>query len=122
MALNLTVDDLVYPAGDLQPAMFPDRTLENNVTVWLAEAATKTDSDDAARHWVYHRAYAAVAQRLALTPSSETYDETSRSISDKRIEHFQKLADEELAKFEELAEDIIAHAFGFFGTVKAGRR
>jgi flagellar basal body rod protein FlgC len=100
------VSDLIAPAGKLQEAFFPDGDLIANVTVWLNQAATKLANIDSAFHeaakadWVYYRAYSHIAERMASEPDTVNVDDISTSMSQKRIQYFQQLADEHLERFE----------------------
>ena len=69
--MALVANDLIYPDGDLLPAMFPDGDINVAVGAWLVDAATKTASEMAQRHWIYHRAYTVIANRIVSTPSNE---------------------------------------------------
>lgn len=81
MAHNLTPSDLLYPKGDLPLSLFPDKaegkTAEDALTLWLDEAQGKittvppASQNDAARHYVYAKAYRAQANRLGVTPSKK---------------------------------------------------
>lgn len=106
--MALTPFDLTYPQGELTDAMFPDRQLEQNIFQWLGE---KTGSDDAVRHWVYHRAYQAVANRLATEPSSVAYfSDVTRSIGADRVKFYQDAADKHLAAYDQLTESELSVA------------
>lgn len=97
---------LIYPNGELQPAMFPDRDIEANIQTWLTEATAKTSGEDAQRHWVYYRAFSTVATRLALTPTSETgfSGDASRTIGKERLDFFQTQANAHLNEYNRLVE------------------
>ena len=96
--MSLGVSDFLAPAGQLQTAFFPDGDLEANVTVWLAQAATKLSGvaagfqEAAMTDWVYYRAYSHIAERLASEPDTVTVDDISRSVSKGRIEFFRQQA------------------------------
>lgn len=102
----MTVNDLIAPAGKLQDAFFPAGDLVTNVTVWLNQAGTKLANIASSFHeaamadWVYYRAYSHIAERLASEPESVSVDDVNRSISQKRVQYFQQLADEHREKFE----------------------
>lgn len=101
--ITLRPTDLIFPVGDLQPALFPGVNLETLVSTWLLDAGRRTEQDDPARHWVYHKAYESVANRLAATPSTETYfNETSRSIGADRVKYFQDKAAQHLSEYNRL--------------------
>lgn len=103
--MALIADDLKYPDGELQPAMFPGGDIDTNLDVWLADAVTKTTNDDAQRHWVYYRAYTVIAGRLAVAPSSQSsFGDISRSIAGSQIKHFADLATQHRSEFDRLTE------------------
>lgn len=103
--MALIADNIKYPEGELQPSMFPSGDIDTNLYTWLTEATTKTSSEDAQRHWVYYRAYTAIAGRLAVTPSSQSsFGDVSKSINSGQISHFAKLADQHLSEFNRLTE------------------
>lgn len=104
MAVTLGPAELTYPIGELTVVMFPDGDLDTNLTAWIQEAAAKTDSNEVARHWIYHRGYSAVASRIASTPSSEAYfSNVSRAWGDGRVDYFYRLAKQHLEKYDLLA-------------------
>lgn len=105
--MALLASDLIYPDGDLLPMMFPDGDINTAVGAWLIDAATQTASEPAQRHWVYYRAYTAIANRIAATPNSDNGFNASRSISwgGDRIEAFRKLADKHLAEYSRISGD-----------------
>lgn len=108
--VTLVATDLIYPVGELQQAMFPTQgELAANVGQWLDEAASNTAvtalstsaaANTAARHWVLYRAYSAVAQRIALQPSSESRSDVDRSWGQGRIDYFSELAASHKASFD----------------------
>jgi hypothetical protein len=102
----LTASDLIYPNGDLLPSMFPDGDINTAVGVWLADAIGKTASESAQRHWVYHRAYTVIANRIASTPSNESsFDNHTVAWSDNRVSAFEKKATKHLAEYGRISGD-----------------
>lgn len=102
--------DFIHPIGELQPALFPNEELADLVDTWLAEAQGKTAAlpagcvDEATGAWVYYRAYAAVANRIAATPTREAYfNNVDRWQSADRVEYFRRKAEEYRQRFEGLA-------------------
>lgn len=109
--MSLTATDLVYPNGDLLPAMFPDGDVLTVAAVWLTEAGEKTELVEAQRQWVYYRAMNAVAGRLAATPSSESSVGGSHSVSwgADRVASFRQMAAAYLAEYNRLTgADVMA--------------
>lgn len=104
MAITLTVDSLMYPLGELSKTMFPDGDQASVVELWLDEAKTKCDTDDAARHWVYYRAYTAASLRVALLPTTDQRFDVSTTWGKDRVDFFNKKANEHLAEFNRLTE------------------
>lgn len=87
MPVTLTNDDFIHPVGRLQTAMFPDGDMAAGLTAWLDEATDLVaavdadDQDNAAAHWVYYRAYTAIADRLRAMPVSESYGGSGTNVS-----------------------------------------
>lgn len=101
--MALTANDLIYPSGDLLPSMFPNGDIATVVPIWLTEAVGKTALEQAQRHWVYYRAYAVIANRIASTPSSEnSFSNHAISWGSDRVTHFQEMADAQLAEYNRL--------------------
>lgn len=104
--MALAASDLIYPDGDLLPSMFPDGDIDTAVGAWLVDAASKTLDEDAQRHWVYHRAYSVIANRIAATPSSESsFDNHTVAWTTDRVTTFQALADKHLAEYSRYSGD-----------------
>lgn len=129
MAVELEPEAFMYPQGELQPGLFPDGKLEDHLETWIADAATKVTENSPAIKWVYYRAYSAVAQRLANTPSSDTFDhhqnQRVKSWGKDRIEFFERKAAEYKAAFDHETDTPPGSAFGGLGvfrTVGACRR
>lgn len=107
--MAIGTNDLIAPAGKLQPNLFPGEDLPTYVAAWLSQAGTKLGNipggyQDAARAaWVYYRAYAHIADRLAGTPNSASVDsaaQVSQSIGKDRIAYFSNLSNRYLEEFE----------------------
>jgi hypothetical protein len=100
-------ENLLEPQGILTPGMFPGVAdllshLGGYIETATAEAArygVVAGSVDAfVRAWTYHRAYLAVATRLATTPATYSLaDQGSRSYSNEQIRTARALADKYLA-------------------------
>lgn len=102
--------DFIHPTGELLPAFFPNETLAELVYAWMQEAEAKTAAlpascaEQAAAAWVYHRAFLAVANRIAATPTREAYfNDVDRWHSADRVEYFRDKAAGYLQQFQALA-------------------
>jgi len=103
MAITLDTADLIYPLGELQNSMFPDGDLEQAVSAWLLIAKSKTTDDQPALHFVYWRAYDAVANRLAAQFSNENYyGNVSRSISTGQVNYYRDKAEAHMQEYNRL--------------------
>lgn len=123
MAVTLTVDDLLYPNGEMQPIMFPDGDVETALVVWLNEAESLTADNGAAAHYVYYRGYNAAANRIAATPSSESTGMGNHSVSwsDGRVKDWRYLANYHKGEFDKAAStSAMTLPRGFFGKVSVG--
>ena len=121
MAVTLTVNELLYPDGEMQPVMFPDGDIEVVLDGWLTIAATLTTDNNAAAHYVYWRGYNAIANRIAATPSSESTSQGAHSVSwsDSRIRELRRLADYHKSEFDKAAETVdLSLPRSFFGRVR----
>lgn len=104
--MALSASDLIYPDGDLLPAMFPDGDINVAVGAWLVDAIGKTSAEAAQRHWIYHRAYTAIANRIASTPSNESsFDNHTVAWSDNRVKAFEDKAARHLSEYSRLSGD-----------------
>lgn len=122
MTVTLTIDDLKYPDGEMQPVMFPDGDIDTVLVSWLSVASDLTTSNDAAAHYVYYRGYSAAANRIAATPSAQSTSQGAHSVSwsDSRIKELRSLADYHKGEFDELIEaSTLGRPHAFFGTVSA---
>jgi len=123
MAVTLTIDDLIYPTGEMQPVMFPDGDIADAIATWLTDASGLTTDNDAAAHYVYYRGYNAAANRIAATPSSESTSMGSHSVSwsDSRIKTLRDLANYHKSEFDKAAEtSYVTQPRAFFGKVSVG--
>lgn len=108
MPLGITYADFIYPVGELQPNMFPKENLQAIISTWLAQAETKVasvaaaDQDAAAMHWVYYRAYSAIAKRIGASPSRMSFGGNSGGGVESTVDWGQNRADSwsELAQAE----------------------
>lgn len=105
--MALMPNDLIYPDGDILPAMFPDGDIQLAVSAWLADAAARTLVEQAQRHWVYYRAYTALSNRIAATPSSDSGFNASRTIawSGDRVTAFEQKAARHLSEYSRISGD-----------------
>lgn len=101
--MAVTASDLLEPAGDLSPALFPSLDSDGLTTLldgYLADAATLIPStivgaayDGAATAWAYHRAYRSVALRLSRDPATAAVEgEGSSTITGEQIRTFKEEA------------------------------
>jgi hypothetical protein len=123
MAVTLTTTDLQYPTGEMQPVMFPDGDIDAALASWLSEAMSLTTENEAAAHYVYYRGYNAVANRIAATPSSESTNTGSHSVSwsDSRVKTLRDLANYHKGEFDKAAStSAMTLPRGFFGKVSVG--
>jgi len=123
MAVTITIDDLQYPSGEMQPVMFPDGDIEAALSAWLIEAIALTSDNEAASHYCYYRGYNAIANRIAATPSSESTGMGSHSVSwsDSRVKQMRDLANYHKAEFDKAAETAyVTQPRAFFGRVTVG--
>lgn len=109
--ITLETYHFIHPAGELQKAQFPDEDLESSLLPdWLAQAANKAavlaletsaEADEAAEHWVYYRAYGAIARRIGAVPTSDAYfsNQVQRTWGKDRVEYWQSLAREALDSY-----------------------
>lgn len=111
--MALTADDFIYPVGQLQTAHFPGEHLDVLVEAWLTQAIAKVAGlssdiqDIAASHWVYYRAYDAIANRIAGLPNRTSFGgnsgggvESTVDWGQNRSDYWAKKAAAELEKFE----------------------
>ena len=102
--MALTNSDVTYPTGDLQPSMFPDGDLSTSATAWIADAVLQTTDEDAQKHWVYYRAYTAISNRIAATPSQEnSFSNHTVSWGADRVKAFNDLAGKHLAEYSRIS-------------------
>jgi hypothetical protein len=106
--MTVTAEQLIAPQGELEPALFPVGDLQTRVDAYLVDAQAKAvaanvpsgNQDAAVTAWVYHRAYTAVARRLAVEPERAEVDDQGRTYNVKQAGVFQSLADQFKAEFE----------------------
>lgn len=112
--MAVAVGDLIVPYGELQPAQFPDRNLDESVQVWLTQIEESGDLDDlttaaadrARTAFVYWRAFTTIADRLANTPETQRSSDRSTTWSTGQIAYWRRRADEQRIRYEaELAAD-----------------
>jgi hypothetical protein len=100
------VGDFIAPAGELTLALFPDVTLTESVAAWLEQAEGLTDDEDAQAAWVYHRAYAHVADRLHAGLANESKGPVSAARSDAQFRYWQGRAATLRRRFYALTRDL----------------
>jgi len=134
MSVTLTSANCVQPEGELFPALFPNDTLEDLVSGWLAKAAdeiaalniTSTYQDDAAKAYVYWRGYDHICLRMASEFASKTVhsgagDATISQTNDQR-KFFQERAQfwqSQFYSYQPAADAQAAAVPVFFGRARA---
>lgn len=106
--MAVSIGDLIVPYGELQPAQFPDRDLEESIGVWLAQLAetgnldglTDAAADRARTAYVYWRAFGTIADRLANTPETERSSDRSTTWSTGRITYWRQRAEIQRVRYE----------------------
>lgn len=108
--MALTPPDFISPTGDLEPNYWPEGSPGGSTTerldAWITEgygrvAGLPADQQDAANtHFVYAKAYRALASRFAAVPSSASQAGISHTISQGQIAFWER----EAARHEALLE------------------
>lgn len=86
--MALEVSDFIEPTGELSSTLFPADTLTTNVAAWIADATARTDDEELQTHWVLHRAYSTVANRIHAGLSSESKGPVSAARSDAQFRYW----------------------------------
>ena len=90
MAVTLTADDLIQPAGELSNDFFPLGDLDDQIEGWLTAAVAKVEGnsdiastrhDDAAAAYVYYRAYDYIAKLLQAQPTQQSEGDGAISVT-----------------------------------------
>lgn len=98
MAHDLTPEDLLQPSGQLTASLFPaPQVADDVIEAWLdqanAEELTNIPTelhDDAARQYVYWRAYDAQADRIGNRPDRENnFNDVERAWGENRLRYWQ---------------------------------
>jgi hypothetical protein len=106
MPHSLTPSDLLYPRGELQPKMFPDRaagaTAEDALEEWLDQAdllIVNVPSDQqnaAATAYCYGKAFRAKAMQIGATPNNSSDSGVPMNVGtswdESRIEYWEEKA------------------------------
>lgn len=136
MAHTLTPSDLLWPTGNLQASLFPDKAEGKNatdvLTLWLAQAQGEITSvpeasqNDAARHLVYARAYRTKADSIGLTPNKVSDSGNPMSTSTEwgadRKQYWADKAEAEQLAFGQLVPATAGTVPLFFFGVAKGQR
>lgn len=120
MAVTITIHDLKYPGGELQPRMFPDGDIDDALTVWLSEAMALVTENAPAKHYVYWRGYEAVANRIAATPTAQSTSTGSHSTSwgHNRVSDMRKQAEHHKTEYERITSAAtLTQPQAYFGRV-----
>lgn len=131
MAVTIQIYDFEQPEGELDESLFPDAALdmESALTGWLAQATTKVEADsdistadqnEAAKAWVYYRAYSYVAQWVKLEPDKVEVGQRTEWNNADRAKFFTTKATEWLDKYSGFSAPTVRTAF--FGLARAGTR
>jgi glutathione S-transferase len=118
--MPLTVLDVLAPVGRIEPDLFPAEQEEDGtpkdalldrLNAYLDEAVARTadldDPDEAAKHWVYYRAFTAAAVRLAALPSNVSQNDTGgHAYSSDQRKMLERWASEALAAFRTLSTTV----------------
>lgn len=106
MPHSLTPADLLYPRGELQPKMFPDRaagaTAEDALEEWLDQvdllitAVPQDLQNAAATAYCYGRAFRAKAMQIGATPNNSSDSGVPMNVGtswgESRIEYWEEKA------------------------------
>lgn len=132
MAVTLVPDDVMYPKGELPRTLFPDGNIVDSVVTWLEEmignatvdGMADADSNQAARYYIYYRAYAAAALRIALLPTTDQRPDVTTSWGQGRVDWLEKKAAENKAAYDGMiaTADSEAITIGALFTVASPRR
>lgn len=106
-------EDCLDPLGDLDPGVIWPGKSEGDVDAIvqayldagyaLAAGAVPENQDEAARQWVYHRAYMSKWRARSGLPSSvTTSDQGSGSFTQGQLDNWKAMADTALAEHERL--------------------
>jgi hypothetical protein len=107
MAHTLTPADLLYPRGELQPKMFPDRVAgvaaEDALEEWLDQAdlliggVAQNLQNTAAAAYCYGRAFRAKAMQIGATPNNSSDSGVPMNVGtswdESRIEYWEEKAE-----------------------------
>lgn len=104
MALTLMAYEILAPVGELTQIMFPGESLDVLAGALISAADGVTTDNATAKHWIYWRAYTAIANRLAATPNSEVYfNDVARRFEKDRLDYFLDRAAANQNAYEQLA-------------------
>jgi hypothetical protein len=124
--MAVAATDLLEPAGDLSPELFPGLDTAGVATLlagYITDAAARIPAglspaqyDAAVRAWAYSRAYRAVALRLSRDPASSTLEgEGSTTITAEQIRTFKSEAEKWAADFAERTTGVDTNPRDDFG-------
>jgi hypothetical protein len=120
MPHSLTPADLLYPRGELQPKMFPDRAAganaEDALEEWLDQAdllivgVAASRQNAAARAYCYARAFRAMAMKIGALPDSSSDSGVPMNVgtswSQERIHYWEGRAAEQDRLFSGIVGDV----------------
>lgn len=124
--MAVKAEDLLAPAGELEPDLFPNEVkgtdrapLLARLSAYVAEAVGKgSPSDDATKAWGYYRAYRAVYIGMSANPiKAEEAGQGAATFDKDQAARFNSLSQEWLGVWENLT-GVVAEApqTGFPGT------
>jgi hypothetical protein len=100
--MPLQAADLIEPAGELTPEMFPGKNLAAFVAAWLAEAVQRSSSETAQRAFVYYRAYTTVVHRMNLEAMRERKGDELAERAEEQMAFWRDLARQHYREFTAL--------------------
>lgn len=118
--------ELIEPSGEIAPGLFPGESspdLEARLQTYIADAQDRigalpqapAEPDEAARAWVYYRAFIAAANRMAAAPMNASLaDQGSASYSPEQLRALRARAEYYLSRWTDLiaAPDALADTVG----------
>lgn len=113
--MAVKAEDLLAPAGELEPDLFPNEVkgtdrapLLTRLSTYIADAVAKgSPSDEATKAWAYHRAYRAVYISMSANPiKADEAGQGSATFDKTQADRFLALSNEWLAVWEDLIGEV----------------
>lgn len=97
----------ISPEGWLQPEHFPSLdSLPGAIQTWAQEADSRYEDQTAQDHWVYHRGFGHIAQRLYYDFSTADVEQKGNfRRTEAQMKHFATLSERHKQKAEEIASE-----------------